>query len=217
MPAARTVPVGQLAYAIREVESGGISPESKRYTVINSIGATGAYQVMKANIASWTKEALGKSLSLDEWLGNKAAQDKVAMYKLGQYQKKYNSWESAAAVWFSGQPNPDSRASDGGNTVRQYVNKVGKALNAGKTLGDPDDVVAAGFFGDFGDGLLGGLADMARPLADIGKAMLSVGQVADFLLKLMLPSTWVRIVCGILGAGFLIFGLVVLGREARGT
>lgn len=222
---AKTVPVGQLAYAVREVESGGVKGD--RYKVINSIGATGAYQVMKANIASWTKEALGRSLSLTEWLNSPAAQDKVAQFKLGQSQKKYGSWESAAAVWFSGQPNPNSTSSDGGNTVRQYVDKVGKAMAGGKsvlpdgladTLTDTlTDGTKGALEGDPVSGLLGALGGITRPFADVAAGMLSIGKVAEFLLRLALPSTWVRIVCGLLGLSLLMFGLVVLGQEAKGT
>lgn len=218
MPVAKVVPVEQLAYGIREVESGGVKGD--RYKVVNSIGATGAYQVMKANIPSWTKEALGRSLSLQEWLNSPSSQDKVAQYFLGKSQKQYGSWESAAAVWFSGQPNPNSRASDGGNTVREYVDKVGKAMSGGGRIPStgtgatnaPGAVVGAGLANGFVDAVTG----WVKGLASIGESLANVGQFAEFLMKLALPSTWVRIVCGLLGAAFLVFGLVVLGREARG-
>jgi hypothetical protein len=215
-PLGKTVPVAQLAYAIREVETGGI-PDNKRYSIVNSIGATGAYQVMKANIASWTKEVLGEPMPLNEWLGNRAAQDRVATVKLGKSQKEYGSWESAAAVWFSGQPDPGSSASDGGNTVRQYVEKVRRHLQTGKTIDGSSGVdVGAGdaTTAGFTDDLLDALTGIAKPFVDIAQGMLSVGHVAEFLLKLALPSTWVRIMCGLFGSAFLICGLVVLGLEA---
>lgn len=213
----KTVPIGQLVYAVGEVETGGIQPLARRYTTVNSIGATGRYQVMKANIPSWTKEALGRSYTLSEWLASPDAQDKTAAYFLGKHQKKYGSWQSAAAVWFSGQPNPDSTASDGGNTVRQYVDKVKKFLTG--TTVDTDGTAAGGAVvgAGFTDGLFDTLTKAVAPLADIGAALMSVGKVAELLLKLALPSTWVRIVCGLLGAGFLLFGLIILGRESRGT
>lgn len=112
-----SVSLDQLLYGIRKVESGG------NYSVVNSIGAVGAYQVMKANIPSWTKAALGHSMSWQAFRASKSAQDAVARFMIGSYYKKYGA-EGAASMWFSGQPNPNSRASDGGNTVRQYVNKV---------------------------------------------------------------------------------------------
>jgi len=109
--------LSQLLAGIRQVESGG------NYSVVNSIGAVGAYQVMKANIPSWTKRALGYSMTWQQFRDSRAAQDKVAQVILGGYFNKYGA-EGAAAMWFSGQPNPNSSASDGGNTVRSYVDKV---------------------------------------------------------------------------------------------
>lgn len=209
----KTVPVGQLAWAIREVETGGMT-EAQRYSNVNRIGATGAYQVMTANIASWTKDVLGKSLTLSQWLGNKAAQDKVAITKLGALQKKYGNWQQAAAVWFSGQPYINSDASDGGNTVPQYIAKVMTNLQKGKSV----DGSAAIDVGDTGDGLqdkaLGLFSDLVHPIVLVGEGLMSVGKFAEFLLKLALPSTWVRIACAIGGTAFLLGGLVILGLEA---
>ena len=114
----------QLLYGIRKIESGG------NYHVVNSIGAVGAYQVMKANIPGWTKSALGHSMTWQQFRDSPSAQDAVARKILGGYYKKYGA-EGAASMWFSGQPNPNSKASDGGNTVRQYVNKVIGASGGG--------------------------------------------------------------------------------------
>lgn len=222
---AKTVPVGQLAYGVREVESGGVKGD--RYKVVNSIGATGAYQVMRQYIGPWTKEAFGRAYTEKEFLNSPGIQDKLAQHRLGRDQKKYGSWESAAAVWFSGQPNPNSTSSDGGNTVREYVDKVGRAMAGGKSI-LPDgltdsltdtltDGTKGALEGDPSSGILGALGSITKPFADVARALLSVGQVAEFLLRLALPSTWVRVVCGLLGIALLMFGLVVLGLEAKGT
>jgi hypothetical protein len=118
----------QLLYGVRQVESGG------NYSVVNGIGAVGAYQVMKANIPSWTRRALGYSMTWQQFRDSRSAQDAVARYMLGGYLKKYGA-AGAASMWFSGQPNPNSSASDGGNTVRQYVNKVLAASGGGTIAG----------------------------------------------------------------------------------
>lgn len=123
-----SVSLNQLLYGVRMVESGG------RYNIENSIGAVGAYQVMYFNIANWTKRALGHSLTKAQFKASKSAQDAVARYILGGYYKKYGA-EGAASMWFSGQPNPNSSRSDGGNTVRQYVNKVIGASGGGSVGG----------------------------------------------------------------------------------
>lgn len=114
------ISLNQLLAGIRQIESGG------NYSVVNSIGAVGAYQVMKANIPSWTRRALGYSMTWQQFRASRSAQDKVARVILGGYYKKYGA-AGAASMWFSGQPNPNSHASDGGNTVSQYVSKVLKA------------------------------------------------------------------------------------------
>ncbi|MGN6127877.1 MAG: transglycosylase SLT domain-containing protein [Humibacter sp.] len=121
-----SVTLEQLLAGIRQVESGG------RYSVVNSIGAVGAYQVMKANIPEWTKKALGHSLTWQQFRDSPSAQDKVAQVILGGYYKKYGA-AGAASMWFSGQPNANSSRSDGGNTVSQYVAKVLAAAGAGGT------------------------------------------------------------------------------------
>jgi hypothetical protein len=213
-PLGRTVPVEQLVYAIGEVETGHIKSMAQRYKTVNAIGATGRYQVMKANIPGWTKEALGRSYSLDEWLNSPNAQDKVAAHFLGKHQKKYGSWESAAAIWFSGQPDPDSTRSDGHFTVRQYVDKAREFLGGGKVDTGGGAGGGAAEQAGFVDGLLDGIVS---PLAGMATSLLSVGKFAEFLLKLALPSTWVRIVCGVLGGVLLLMGLAVLGLEAKGS
>lgn len=119
------VTVEQLMAAIRSVETGG---QKDPYRTVNGIGAIGAYQVMYFNVAKWTREALGRTLTRDEFRNSNSAQDTVARYFLGKYMKQYGSWEEAAATWFSGSPNINSSASDGGNTVVQYIAKVRKAL-----------------------------------------------------------------------------------------
>jgi hypothetical protein len=207
------VTLDQLLFGIREVETGGIKD---RYKIVNSIGAHGAYQVMRANIGPWTKEALGRAYTPAEFLASPAAQDKVARFKLGASMKKYG-WEGAAAVWFSGQPNPNSTSSDGGNTVRQYVDKVKKAiLGGGKITSaglDPLDVVP-------GVGAVSGLVDIVKGMSgsmkSMAEAMLNVGVVASMLTRIALPQMMMRIACGIMGTVFLLLGLLVLGREAKG-
>jgi hypothetical protein len=129
--------------AVRQIETGG---QPDPYRTVNGIGATGAYQVMPFNIGPWTKEVLGRSMTQAQFRNSPAAQDAVARAKLGSYMKKHGSWQAAASVWFSGQPNWDSSASDGGNTVRQYVDKVAKALQkvgAGVTGGGAGAVQTA--------------------------------------------------------------------------
>lgn len=66
-------------------------------------------------------------------------------------------------------------------------------------------------------GLLAPLKALGSAMGDIATGMLSIGQFAEFLLRLALPSTWVRVMCGLIGSLMLLLGLGFLVREARGS
>lgn len=68
-------------------------------------------------------------------------------------------------------------------------------------LPDPGDLVGAV---RAGAGALGGIANSAA----------KAGALADKLMWLALPTTWTRIIAGVLGAAFLFIGIGLLGREA---
>src|SRR6478752_4221484 len=90
----------QLMWAIGQQESGG------NYSVVNSIGAVGKYQVMKANIPSWSRAALGYSISWQKFRDSPDLQEKIVRYKLNSYYKNYG-FRGAASAWYSGNPKLD--------------------------------------------------------------------------------------------------------------
>lgn len=103
-------------YAIRKQESGG------NYKIVNSSsGALGAYQIMPYHVADWTKQAIGHSLTAQQYLADPAAQDAVARVILGGYYSKYGP-AGAAAMWYSGQSNPNKTY--GNPPVYKYVASV---------------------------------------------------------------------------------------------
>lgn len=113
----------QFFSAIAEQESGG------RY---NAVGvwvrgdrAYGKYQVMGANIPSWTKKHFGKSLTPQQFLNNPRAQEAVARGVLKSYWDKYGA-RGAAAAWYSGNPNlhMSTRSQTGGPSIKTYVDQV---------------------------------------------------------------------------------------------
>ncbi len=100
------VNIDALRQAIIGKESGGnfsaVNPDS---------GALGYGQVMPANVASWTRAALGQSLSPAQFLADPDAQIKTINHKLNEYvQQQLDAGYSediavrrVASMWYSGQ------------------------------------------------------------------------------------------------------------------
>lgn len=97
-------------------ESGG------DYKAVNdTTGALGGWQVMPGNLEAWLGLAGQPQMSSQQFLNNDAAQRAVANTVLGGYYDQYGA-AGAAAMWYSGQPNPNE--SYGDPPVYQYVNSV---------------------------------------------------------------------------------------------
>lgn len=106
----------QFVYAERQQESGG------NYGAVNSgSGALGAYQVMPANLPQWLADAGLPPMSPQQYLGSPSAQDQLAYAILGGYYDQYGA-PGAAAMWYSGQPNPEVTYGD--PPVYVYVQDV---------------------------------------------------------------------------------------------
>ncbi|NKJ34107.1 hypothetical protein [Rhizobium sp. SG570] len=115
--------------AIRSIESGG------NYSALGPITASGdraygAYQVMGANIPSWTKGALGQSLSPSQFLSSQSAQDAVFSKYFGASLSKYGNPQDAASTWFTGRPLAQGAGASDilGTTGSSYVNKFNASL-----------------------------------------------------------------------------------------
>ena len=117
--------------AIKAIESGSpdgdykaIGPDVRRKdgTIDN---AYGAHQVMGSNIPSWTKEALGKPLTKEEFLADPDAQDATFRYHFGKNLQKFGNAQDAASVWFTGRPMSQAGNSQDvlGTTMPAYVAK----------------------------------------------------------------------------------------------
>lgn len=113
-------------------------------TVQSGDRAYGKYQVMGANIAQWTKDALGQSLTPQQFLASPEAQERVFEHRFGGYVQKYGSPEAAASVWFTGRPsapNAQARNPDGsplGITGQQYVDQFRSGLRGGSPVSQPN-------------------------------------------------------------------------------
>ena len=116
--------IDQLLQAIGNTESSG------NYGILGkptSRGdrAFGKYQVMGANIPSWSKEVLGSEMTPEQFLNNPQAQDAIAKAKLTGYFNKTGNIDDAASMWFSGRPMRGNNSRDIlGTSVPEYVNRV---------------------------------------------------------------------------------------------
>lgn len=85
--------------SIESMGSGGYAAVGPK--VKGGDRAYGRYQVMGSNIPAWTKAALGKSMTPEQFLKDPAAQDAVFDHRFGSYVEKYGP-EKAARAWFGG-------------------------------------------------------------------------------------------------------------------
>ncbi|MGO8313431.1 phage tail length tape measure family protein [Rhizobium ruizarguesonis] len=137
--------------AIQDIESSGGNYDALGPLTAKGDRAYGAYQVMGGNIPSWTKEALGRRLTPNEFLADHSAQDSVFDRFFGKSLNKYGNPQDAASVWFTGRP--QARAGNAadilGTTSTKYVEKFNSAL--GKL--DTTAVGATQNLGTFGSGI----------------------------------------------------------------
>lgn len=113
----------QFFRAIAEQESGG---NYKAIGVwVGGDRAYGKYQIMGANIPSWTKKYLGKSMTPQQFLNSPSAQEKVAKGHLKSYYDKYGA-RGAASAWYSGNPSlhNSTKSQPGGPSIKGYVDSV---------------------------------------------------------------------------------------------
>jgi len=87
--------------------------------------AIGKYQIMSKNIPSWSKEALGRSITTKEFYENPKLQDQIARHKLQEFRDKHGTWSDAASVWLTGDPLAIGKNKKDvlGTSGQEYVNK----------------------------------------------------------------------------------------------
>lgn len=114
--------------AIANIESAGGNYSARGPVVTKGSykgdRAYGKYQVMGRNIPSWTREALGRELTVAQFLADPTAQDRVFNHFFGKAVKKYGSVADAASVWFTGQPASKAAGkSDGYTSAPDYIRR----------------------------------------------------------------------------------------------
>lgn len=102
--------------------------------------ALGKYQIMEANLPQWSREALGREVSPEEFMQSERIQDAIFNNKFGGYVDQYGP-EGAAQAWFAG---------PGG------VGKMGRKDSLGTSVADYTQKFSAGMTGQQG-GQAGGV------------------------------------------------------------
>ncbi|KFB11027.1 hypothetical protein [Nitratireductor basaltis] len=124
--------MGAYRDAIASIESKGsgdyaaIGPRHKKMG-----RALGRYQIMEANIGPWSREALGREVTPEEFMANPQIQDAIFDHKFGGYVKRFGP-EGAAQAWFAGPggvgktSRKDVLGTDVGSYGRRFVKALGK-------------------------------------------------------------------------------------------
>lgn len=143
-------PMGAYRAAIAKIESGG------NYNALGPLTgsgdrAYGKYQVMGNNIGPWSQEALGRTLSSQQFLADPAAQDSIFDHFFGKSLSKYGNASDAASVWFTGRPlaQGGGAADVLGTTGVDYVKKFNAALGSVTSTAE----TATQELGTFGNGV----------------------------------------------------------------
>jgi hypothetical protein len=118
--------------AIKSIESSGGNYGLLGPVTNSGDRAYGAYQVMGANIPEWTKKHLGQSMTPEQFLADKDAQDAVFNGQFGSYVNKYGNPQDAASAWFTGGPMSTgaNKRDILGTSGSGYVGKFNKFLGA---------------------------------------------------------------------------------------
>jgi hypothetical protein len=123
-------PIEDILRRIARVESGGLGGYAARGPAIargayRGQRAAGKYQVMPGNIPAWSREALGREVSLDEFLASPEIQERIARHRVSSLYDRYGNAADVASVWHSGRPLSQARgARDQNMSTREYVRRV---------------------------------------------------------------------------------------------
>src|SRR5690606_34880379 len=93
-------PMANRAYrdAIASIESAGSGDYAAVGPTHPRLGrALGRYQVMEANIGPWSRDALGREVTADEFLSSPEIQDAIFDHQFGSYVSRYGPEGAAQA------------------------------------------------------------------------------------------------------------------------
>lgn len=129
-------PSGVPQYDLSRVANalGGVESSGKYDAVgvpVKGKRAYGKYQIMEQNVPAWSKEVLGREVSLDEFRNNPQIQDAIAQGKIDKLLKEGNSIQDVASIWLSGKPLKGNNRKDLGTgiSVPEYVKRFNEFYN----------------------------------------------------------------------------------------
>lgn len=122
--------MSQYRDAIASIESAGRGDYGAVGPTDERMGrALGRYQIMEANIGPWSREALGREVTPEEFLRKPRLQDAIFDHKFGGYVNQFGP-EGAAQAWFAGPGGvgKTDRRDVLGTSVGEYGQKFMQAL-----------------------------------------------------------------------------------------
>lgn len=122
--------------AIANIESRGsggyaaVGPQTR-----SGDRAYGKYQIMGNNIGEWSQAALGKRISIEEFMASPEAQDKIFDHRFGQYVRQFGNPQDAASAWLTGKPlsGGADRRDINGTSGAEYVRRFNAEGGGGGT------------------------------------------------------------------------------------
>jgi hypothetical protein len=146
-PSASDALLDRAAAVTREQETGGQeNPYGYVKPTTNSRGhrqeALGAYGIMDFNLPQWSKAALGREVSKEEFLANPKLQDAIYRYKMGDYLKRFGV-EGAGRAWLGGEGGVnaplarDPLGTSVGSYGQRFAQKVGAAGDTSNMVAGP--------------------------------------------------------------------------------
>jgi hypothetical protein len=145
--------------AIASIESKGSGGYAALGPWTKGDRAYGRYQIMGANIPSWSKDALGRGIGTEEFMANPGLQDKIFDHRFGGYVDKYG-FRGASQAWFAGEAGMKNMGARDvlGTSVGSYGDKAAAALAK---------------LGSTADGAVKGLDGFASNLTQVGSSLTS--------------------------------------------
>lgn len=129
--------------------------------------ALGRYQIMESNVEPWGLEAIGRPVSVSEFMANPKIQDAIFDAKFGSYVDRYGE-RGASQAWFAGPGGvgKNSRSDVLGTTVGSYGDRFIKALES-----SGNENVLGGEHGDILATDLLSMFEAPAPVPDVDEAV----------------------------------------------